>query len=249
MSDNNTKQSIYWHIPTYVLCCIILLGLTKCRADFPKDIAEFYYPVNLLDEGLVYHYKSTTNDMDPLDQYWFFKGHQITDSQQLTGQFYDHNKQILQYFRQTINKSGVLMDEYRLYSNDTIADIIPVEVLYNNVYPFQVKDTTSIYLYKLQYVNPADSSINTIVRNRRYSGTTTWEHNGKTYDAIQFNVLEQIQNDRDGVVKIDLKGYEIYAKGIGQVYTERVTQDGTTRIVDQLVDRIPMEAFEVSNQD
>jgi len=178
-----------------------------------------------------------------LDHYWFFKAHDINSSKQLTGQFYDHNRQTLQFFRQNITSSGALLDEYRLYTNDSIAQIIPVEVLYNNVYPFSLVDTFAVYLYKLRYISPQDSSINTITRNRQYGGTTEWTHNGKTYPAIRMDILEQIGNDMNGVLTIDLKGYEIYAKGIGLVYTERITKDGSNHMIDQLVDRLTMEAF------
>ena len=138
------------------------------------------------------------------------------------------------------------MNEYRIYTKDSIAQVIPVELVYNNVFPFIIKDTISVYLYKLNYTNPADSSINTIVHNRNYGGTTEWVHNGKTYPAIRIDILEQIQNDNNGVLTIDLKGYEIYAKGIGLVYTERITRDGSTHIIDRLIDRYSMSDFELA---
>ena len=246
MSDNHKYSYRNWHLALFFCFCFCLFYHTSCTPEFPKEIKEFYYPVNDLDEGLVYHYESTTNDLPALANYWFFKGHNLEDGKQLTGQYYDHNKHILQYFRQDINSSGALMNEYRIYSEDSIAQVIPVDLIYNNVFPFTVNDTTSVYLYKLSYTNPTDTSINTIVRNRNYGGNTEWEHNGKIYPAIQMDVLEQIQNDKNGVLTIDLKGYEIYAKGIGLVYTERITRDGSAHIIDRLVDRIPMSQFELN---
>jgi len=245
MSDNYKLPHRIWQFILFSVSCFCLIYLTSCNPEFPKEIKEFYYPVDDLDEGLVYHYQSTTNDLTGLDHYWFFKGHYLDRGKQLTGQFYNHNKQVLQYFRQSINSTGALMEEYRLYTEDTLAQVIPVEVIYDNVFPFVIKDSTAIYLYKLKYTNPVDSSLNTIVRNRNYGGTTEWIHNGKTYPAIQINLLEQIENDKNGVLTIDLKGYEIYAKGIGLVYTERISRDGSTHLIDRLVDRIPMSSFEV----
>ena len=246
MSDNHKYPSRKWHLALFSVLCFCLLYHTSCTPEFPKEIKDFYYPVNDLDEGLVYHYKSTTNDLPALAHYWFFKGHNLKQGKQLTGQYYDHNKQVLQYFRQDITSSGALMNEYRIYTKDSIAQVIPVELVYNNVFPFIIKDTISVYLYKLNYTNPADSSINTIVRNRNYGGTTEWVHNGKTYPAIRIDILEQIQNDNNGVFTIDLKGYEIYAKGIGLVYTERITRDGSTHIIDRLIDRYSMSDFELA---
>ncbi len=229
--------------------CLFLIYHTGCQPEFPKEIKQFYYPVDQLDEGLVYHYKSTTNDMKALDQYWFFKGNNLKNNSQFTGRYYNHHKQMLQYFSQNINKSGALLDEYQLYTTDSNSEVIPVDILYNNVFPFEIKDTSAVYLYKLQYTSSADSSITTIIRNRRYSGQLDWEYRGLSYPAVQMALLEQIQNDKNGVITIDLKGYEIYAKGIGLVYTERFTQDGSTHIVDRLIDRISPSDFKVASLD
>jgi len=244
MSDNQNNSYRNWQFFFYSVLCAVLLYHTGCAPKFPKEIKEYYYPIEDLDEGLVYRYQSTTNGLAELDHYWFFKGHDVEEGIHFTGQYYDHNKMILQYFRQHITTSGALLDEYRLYTEDSIAQIIPVNVVYNNVFPFIVKDSSSIYLYKLQYSNPRDSSINVIVRNRSYGGESEWHHNGKTYPAIRINLLEQIENEKDGVLVIDLKGYEIYAEGIGLVYTERITSDGSTHLVDELVDRISISDFE-----
>lgn len=246
MSDNSQRRGRNWQFTLFSVLCFCLLYLTGCRPEFPKEIKEYYYPVDDLDEGLVYHYQSTTNDLAGLDHYWFFKGHNINEDKQFTGQYYDHNKRVLQYFRQYISTSGALMDEYRLYTSDTLAQVIPVEVIYGNVFPFTVRDSTAVYLYKLKYTNPIDSSLNTIVRNRNFGGITEWTFNGKTYPAVRIEILEQIENDKNGVLTIDLKGYEIYAKDIGLVYTERITRDGSTHLIDRLVDRIPMTEFEIT---
>ena len=243
MSESFVQCHKLWHVACYSLFLGVTMFTMSCQSEFPKSTEEYYYPINELQEGLVYHYHATINNAPTTNQYWFFKSHDINDQKQLTGQFYDENKSVQQYFRQQINPSGALLDEYRLYSGDSIVQSTSVEILYNNVFPFEAKDTLSVYLYKLRYTNPADSSINTITRNRRYQRPTEWEHNGKTYDAIQIALMEQIDNDKEGVISIQLKGYEIYALGIGLVYTERISQDGSTRLVDRLVDRIPMDNF------
>jgi len=240
MSDNQKHLYRKWHWVVFSSLCFCLLYLTSCTPEFPKEIKEFYYPIDQLEEGLVYHYESSINDAPKTDEYWVFKTHNLDNKVALTGQFYNTNKTVEQYFRQLITTSGALLEEYRLYRNDSIVHTIPVEVIYNNVFPFAIQDTNAVFLYKLKYTNPADSSINTIIRNRRYAGTTIWEHNGKTYEAIQINILEQFQNDNNGVLTIDFKGYEIYAKEIGLVFTERFSEDGGTHLIDQLIDRIPM---------
>jgi len=248
MTDIHKRPYTNWHIwlSVSLVCCVI--SFVTCTSKFPLDIKDFYYPVEELQEGLVYHYSSTNNNQDGLDHYWFFKAHDINNSKQLTGQFYDHNRQTLQFFRQNITTSGALLEDYRLYTSDSIAQTIPVKVLYNNVFPFSISDTTAVYLYKLEYINPQDSSINTITRNRRYGGEREWTHNGKTYPAIRIEILEQISNDLNGVLTIDLKGYEIYAEGIGLVYTERISNDGSSHMIDQLVDRVTMEDFAESSK-
>lgn len=243
MSEASKRSYINWHNSFLLAATYCLIILSACSSDLPLDIKEYYYPVDQLQDGLVYQYISTNNGQDGLDHYWFFKAHDVDQAKHLTGQFYNHNRQTLQFFRQKITPSGALLDEYRLYTEDSIAQTIPVEVLYNNVYPFAIADTTAVYLYKLKFTNPQDSSINTITRNRRFGGETEWTFNEKTYPAIRMEILEQISNDLDGVLSIDLKGYEIYAKGIGLVYTERISRDGSSHMIDRLVDRVTMESF------
>lgn len=245
MSDTIQRYYTDWHISSAIFG-ILLICITGCNSKLPLEIKDFYYPIDELSEGLVYQYNSTTNGQVSLAHYWFLKAHNIDGNNQLTGQFYDHNRDVLQYFRQNITPSGAILDEYRLYTSDSIAQTIPVEVIYNNVYPFSITDTSAVYLYKLRYEDPSDNSSNTIVRNRRYGGESQWEFNGKTYSAIKIEILEQIISELDGAITIDLKGYEIYAEGIGLVYTERITRDGSTHIIDSLVDRIKMEDFEKS---
>ena len=77
MSDNHNLPYRNWQLTLFSVLCFALVYHTGCATEFPKEIKDFYYPVDDLDEGLVYHYQSTTNDLPTLDHYWFFKGHDI----------------------------------------------------------------------------------------------------------------------------------------------------------------------------
>ncbi|MBT8219457.1 MAG: hypothetical protein KJP00_06520 [Bacteroidia bacterium] len=247
MSENLFCNYHLWQNIFFALLSIIITSsMLGCKGQFPKNIKDYYYPINDLSDGLVYQYTTTNSDQQSVSNYWYFKSNIINDTIHFTGQYYDAKKTVGQFFRQSITDQGAIYKDYNFYVyNDSSdqASVIQLQIHYASAFPFQVKDTTSIYLYKLSFIAPADSSLNTITRNRRFVGEEEWEHNGKVYPAIRIKLLERIENDRQGVLTIDFKGYEIYAKGIGLVYTFRSSENGT-RIEDRLIDRVLMSDFQ-----
>jgi len=140
----------------------------------------------------------------------------------------------------------MLLEELFLYQSDSTdkQTRIPVEIVAGNNFPFEVQDSLGIFLYNIQWFSPADSSTNTLIRNRRYLGRTTYEFEGKEYAAIEFGVRELIENEQEGFLKIELKGKEIYAQGLGLVYTHKEAIDSGFEQTYQLYARYPMMELE-----
>lgn len=246
MSDYSVSHISIWQYGVFgFFLCVIGFSL-GCNRSTPQSIDRFYYPVNDLNEGLVYHYQTITKDQPPISSYWLFKSNIINGEIQFTGQYYDATKTVGQFFRQRIVSTGALLEDYKFYvGRDTSDHVLPidVEIDYPNAFPFEVYDTIGVYLYKLSFIAPGDSSINTIIRNRRFVGYESWNHNGKSYPAIKFRLLERIENDNNGVLTIDMKGYEIYAEGIGLVFSKKESMDGTS-IEERLIERMKVEEFQ-----
>lgn len=245
MSAKKDSNDHLCQIVVLVSSLLIISFLNACNESFPIRTESFYYPLNELNEGLVYHYQTKTNDQPQVSSYWYFKTNNINDTLYLSGQYYDGLKSVRQLFIQKCLTNIAELQDYTLFlPSDTNGQVLPVrvDVQYSNAFPFLIKDTLSVYLYKLSFISPVDSAINTITRNRRFLKKEEWSFNGKVYPAIKIRLLERIENDIDGVLTIDLKGYEIYAKGIGLVYSLREGEDGT-RIEERLVDRMLMDDF------
>lgn len=226
---------------------IAVLGVylvNSCQLERKINIVSYYLPLNDLKEGLVYEYQSTNDNFPPY--YWYFRTIKQGNSTFLTGMNYNHTFTPQQFIRETSVSNGMLLEEAYIYELDTLDKQIKLrmEITAGNVFPFQVQDSLGVFLYNISWENAADSVKTTIIRNRRYTGKTTTEFQGKTYDAVTFSVRELIEDEREGTLKLELTGKEIYAKGIGLVYTQKQTIDGNFRQTYQLVDRYSMEELE-----
>jgi hypothetical protein len=61
----------------------------------------------------------------------------------------------------------------------------------------------------------------TFIRNRQFNRDTLVEFQNRKVDAIQMNVLELIDNEREGHLEQEYSATEIYGKGIGLIYFEK----------------------------
>lgn len=224
----------------------ILLGLLcACAADEKRNIEDFYLPIDDLYDGLVYEYQPVNNDT-VAPYYWFFRTIEHEDATFLTGMYYNYAFMPQQFIREERVSNGILLEEMFIYESDSLGKQtqIPVQVLSGNSFPFQVQDSLGVFLYKVQWTSPKDSSITTIIRNRRYQGDTTLVFDDKHYAAVIFSVREIISNEVEGTLELELEGKEHYAKGIGLVYSERRLINGGFEQKYRLTNRYAMEELE-----
>ncbi|MEN0048525.1 MAG: hypothetical protein AAF806_15790 [Bacteroidota bacterium] len=229
----------------FLIFSVGLLLLIQCRFDGKTNIKTYYYPMHELYDGLTYEYRGINNEQLP-PYYWYYRTVEQGESTYLTGMYYDYNFIPQQFIREERVSNGMLMDELFIYQTDSM-DLqiqIPVDIIAGNAFPFEVQDSLGVFWYEITWFSPVDSSINTIARNRIYKGKTTFEFKGKNYNAIEFSVRELIENEQEGVLKIELEGKEIYAQGLGLVYVSKKAIGSPFEQTYQLYDRYSMEKLE-----
>ena len=222
-----------------------LLYLTSCRENGPKDIRDYYFPLKQLEDGLVYEYQPLYPDsLAPV--YWYYHSLIGADSVYLTGTYYEYGLSPLQLVREELVRNGMLLHGLYLYETDSSGNQLQAraEVLAGNAFPFQVSDSTGVFLYKVRWEPPSDSgAVITLVKNRRYLRDTLIQYDDKTYKAVVFGVRELLEYDKDGVFEQPYNGREVYAKGLGLVYYQKEISKGLSWAY-RLVARYPMSQLE-----
>ncbi len=195
--------------------------LVSCSGDRDyRDIRDFYFPLKDLRDGLVYEYEPVGDD-SLSSNYWYYRSFIFKDSVFLTGTYYEYELLPLQFIREELVDNGMLLEEMYLYEADSTGEQIriPVEVEVGNAFPFMVRDSGGIFLYKVSWSSPLDPGATVrVIKNRRFTGDTTYRYRGATYDAVTFAVRELFEYDREGVLAQQYDGIEIYAEDLGLVY-------------------------------
>lgn len=194
------------------------------------DISEYYFPVNKLGEGKVYEYRFVGKP-EVMPEYWLHERKKDA-AEGKKGNFFEStlygaNMEVRQFVREEIVSNGVLLDNLQLYFKDSTgnqAQVAPV-IISPNVYPFDVKDTTLKYYYKIFFKNPFDTLQTTyLTRSRTFKGKKQYRYKGKEVDCVEFALEEKYVDDREGRWEKVIYGTELYAKGIGLVYYKKGLQ-------------------------
>lgn len=223
----------------------LLLALTSCRGDGVKDIRNHYFPLRELKEGLVYEYQPVGNDsLTPA--YWYYRSFFTEDGIFLTKTYYEYELVPLQLSREEVVSNGMLLASLNLYETDSTRrqQKVPAEVLSGSAFPFQVRDSTGVFLYKVRWQPLSDPEATiTLIKNRRYVKDTTVVYEGKTRDAVVFNIQELVEHDKEGVFEYKYSGREVYAEGIGLFYYAKKVADDLEWAY-RLEKRYPMSQLE-----
>jgi len=235
------------------LCGKIILGLflfflflSSCgKNDGKKNIKSFYYPVDELDQGIVYEYHPVGNDSLPIE-YWFLRNFKTDTATYIVGQYYDQNFTIRQFFSAEIVSNGVLMNDYSIYEFDSLRHQIkrPAQILSGNSFPFEVKDSTGVFLFKLRWNDPTtEGAYVELTRNRRYRGEANYFFQKKKYNCVEFIVKELVDDYNNGHLEQQYNGKELYAKDLGLVYYRKDVGKGFV-LEYELVDTFSMNELE-----
>lgn len=224
-----------------------IMTVAGCGKWGAKDVRNYYFPIRELEDGLVYEYHPVGNEaLTPV--YWYYRSFIQKDSVLLTGTYYEYELLPMQLVKEELVANGVLLQELLMYPVDSLGEqqTIRAQVQAGNVFPFSVRDSNEVFLYKVKLEYPGiPGASTTLIKNRRYVGDTTFVWQGKTLPAIRFSVREMVEDldPNDGVVEPEFSGEEIYAEGLGLVYYKKNIYEGLS-IAYQLERRYSMEVLE-----
>ena len=142
--------------------------------------------------------------------------------------------------------NGVLMNDYSIYEFDSLRHQIkrPAKILNGNSFPFEVKDSTGVFLFKLRWDDPyTEGAYVELTRNRRYRGETEYFFQKKKHDCVEFIVLELVDDYNNGHLEQQYSGKELYAKDLGLVYYRKNIGEGFV-LEYELVDTFSMNELE-----
>lgn len=233
--------------PAFILFFSILLTLVACtEGEFEKlNIRSFYYPVERLQEPLVYEYGAINNDSLGA-QYWYLRTMRTDTATYFTANLYNESFEVEQFSVEEEVSNGMLQKDYFLYAFDStgMQTRLEADIAYDNAFPFDVADSNEIFLQKMTWTfGTAPLHTTTLIRNRRYIGDREYVYKGKTYEAISFSVREVIDDFYDGHLETETSGMEVYAKGLGLVYYKKKIGDALV-LEYKLKDTYTMEALE-----
>jgi hypothetical protein len=228
-------------------CCISLL-LLACQSDGRRNIRDYYFPAEPLYTGLVYEYNTQQNGQSGTD-YWYYRMFERDSGLFLGVTYYDQQFVIRQIVREKLVDNGSLARDYFLYEPDTASgQLLRVQgqIESPNLFPFSVKDSAGIFLFRLRYHAATDTSnINYVIRNRSFLGDgPAFELKGKKYPTIRFRLREVVGNEREGSWEAEGIGEEWYARDLGLVYSRKSFNKGQIVLESRLRDTYPMSTLE-----
>ena len=234
---------------TFGLLLTSLVLLFSCNDDGRRDIRDYYFPVDSLSHGLVYAYTAQAGDTSDRS-YWYYHSFHRDSGVFLAGTQYGRYFDIRQIVREKIVSNGSLARNVYLYQLDTLTEksiTIPTTISATNLFPFKVKDSLGVFLFRLEYSPPeAPDATIYLIRNRRFLGDgPDFEFNGQTYPTIRFGLKEVIGHDEDGTAEVEGNGEEWYAKGLGLVYyRKQFGKNGEVELAYKLTETFPMTELE-----
>lgn len=198
---------------------LFLLGFVWSSCSQENSMESFYYPINGLEEGIVYAYTGT-DELDP-PFYWYFRHVEQEGATFLTGMYYDANYTPYQFVREERVANGILLADYLIYETDSAGKQVQaeVEVLSGNVFSFEQPDPNQVLFSQVKYRLPSrPGETTTLTRNRQYLRDTTYTWKGEERPARIYYLRELIEVDSGGFVEHQFDGWEIYARDLGLVH-------------------------------
>ena len=229
---------------------ILIISFFSCQnggkvTDQKRNIREYYFPVDQLFEGKVYEYQSVGNEHDP-PFYWYYRTLNTGENIYFTGMYYDYKFTPFQFIREEMVSNGMALQDFYWYETDSLTNTqkkVEVNIASNNVFPFLVSNPPGVVVSSISWKLPTDTlTTMTFIRNRQFESDTLVDFQNRKVEAINLNVLELIDNEREGHLEQEYPAKEIYAKNIGLVYFEKnIAPDWQMKY--QLVDIYSMDEF------
>ena len=207
-----------------VMCLFILISACKSPDDATQDLSRYYFPLDSFPpDGMVYTYRNIQDSLAAPEVWRHIKqGPGLLESIN-----YGFGEDIVQRQFDRIVDNGVVTDSLMLYAADStgMREQIRVYLPSPHRFPFDVSDSTSVWLTKMEWWQPDDSLHIVLERRRKFDEFTTWEHNGKSTPAVRFSSEDTFETEAKGWTSTKWTGEELYARDIGLVYYKRVISD------------------------
>lgn len=187
----------------------------------PYQFKDYYYPIEDLRRGKVYVYAPVNNDS--LEGYYLYL---VNQGGYLIGTTYNAQLKTEQITTEDVLSNGTALHRFRLCEyfpdNPDICQPIDVEIESPSVFPFEMRDSSSVFLYDVSWTG-TDSVEYNVIRNRHFMGFESVEWKGKTYEGVKFGIREEITAGREVNGYQTFKAFteEYYAKGIGLVHSKK----------------------------
>ena len=227
-----------WLILSITIICL------SCNKESKRNILGFYYPLEELENGTFYVYHPVGNDSIP-PIYRYFKFQATEAGSNLLFQQLNHELEVTQFSNSQIVSNGSLIEDLFLYvyEQDSLHSI-RTKVMSKNEYPFYIRDTIGVFLFKATWNSPLDTNQRTtLIKNRRFGGDTSVVFQGKKIPAITFKVLELLEMEEVGFSEVQYNGIEVFAEGLGLFYFEKQISS-EFKIAYTLTDTMSFEQFE-----
>jgi hypothetical protein len=226
----------------YVLGSFILF-FSSCT-DKKRNIKSYYFPIEHLYEGKVYQY-DVKIDEKSMPEYWYVHAEEQNGKQYLFTSRYDQDFNIRHLVSEEVVFNGTLVSKYFLYDIDASGKNIPipVQVPQNNLFPFEVTDSTGVFIFEANWTSPKDTTQKTtVIKNRRFKGDSDFLFQEKNQPCITFSTHDLVEDKREGTLALEQKGIEKYAKNMGLVYLKK--NIGKNTLSYTLIDTFGMPELE-----
>lgn len=211
----------------------------------------YYFPVETLKEGKVYEYSLLKDSAAFVMYYWHLQTQEAANGQTyLIWKRYNPFFEQDQYIKEWIVRDGVIVTTYEMLIEDKETQATKRyvnEVEENIVFPFHAAlDTNMAYRFSCTLTLPPDFVTVRLVRDRQFSQPLVFPYKGKKIPAVAFactDLYDLEDKQEGGFWEQKTASVEIYAKGIGLVYTEE-KKGGEAPEITQLTQIYSLQEFE-----
>ncbi|MFK7796381.1 MAG: hypothetical protein AB8E82_02930 [Aureispira sp.] len=252
----------------FALAFWVCLCLMACESPTPPAITvgseeptpithtfntqSYYFPVEELKQGKIYEYSVMQDSAAFVTHYWHLQTEVGAQGQTfLIWKRYNPFFEQDQYIKEWIVKDGVVTTAYEMFIKDSTAQnatryVNKVEE--NIVFPFEAAlDSNMVYRFSCALTLPPDFVTVRLIRDRQFSQPLVYPYQGKKVPAVAFactDLYDLEDKEEGGYWEQKTTSVEIYAEGIGLVYTEQKNEEKISSI-NQLTHIYTLEEFEI----
>ena len=228
------------HTCVTLWCFAAALLLTAFAACQPTthNIRGYYLPDDAAGKLYIYalirpdtaNPAATANPDQPLTMTWGYE--RTTQPKGWLSTRYDAAMNAEQVIREEDVANGMIATHYTLVRPDSsgAAHTVAAHIAQNVLFPFEVRDNGGIFVFSLSFPNPTDpAEAFTVTHNRHFSGFRAFTLFGTNYpDCVEMLTKSKVVADSktQGGFDNEFITTDIYARGIGLIYTRRELEGG-----------------------